>query len=168
MQEQRNPLHRCLRGVGHVFNVTVREPRAPVTAQSKADPTPVLPLQGGGSPKGGRGLQKQVAPRDAPSSCKWTGGVFYSWSDELANRMKLASYVQAHRRCNMLDLNLIRETPDLVRTALKNRQMDASPVDEILQARRKAPGSAHTSGSPESRTECRFQGDRQIEGCGGT
>ena len=23
------------------------------------------------------GGQKQVAPRDAPSSCKWTGGVFY-------------------------------------------------------------------------------------------
>ena len=30
----------------------------------------------------------------------------------------------------MLDLNLIRETPDLVRTALKNRQLDASPVEE--------------------------------------
>src|SRR5690349_17724740 len=33
----------------------------------------------------------------------------------------------------MLDLNLIRENPDLVRTALKNRQMDASPIDEILR-----------------------------------
>ena len=33
----------------------------------------------------------------------------------------------------MLDLNLIRETPDLVRTALKNRQMDVSSVDEILR-----------------------------------
>jgi seryl-tRNA synthetase len=33
----------------------------------------------------------------------------------------------------MLDLNLIREQPDLVRTALKNRQMDASPVDSILR-----------------------------------
>lgn len=33
----------------------------------------------------------------------------------------------------MLDLNLIRENPDLVRTALKNRQMDASPVDDILR-----------------------------------
>ena len=33
----------------------------------------------------------------------------------------------------MLDLNLIRENPDLVRTALKNRQMDASPVDEVLR-----------------------------------
>ncbi len=33
----------------------------------------------------------------------------------------------------MLDLNLIRENPELVRTALKNRQMDASPVDEILR-----------------------------------
>jgi seryl-tRNA synthetase len=32
----------------------------------------------------------------------------------------------------MLDINLIREQPDLVRTALKNRQMDASPVDGIL------------------------------------
>jgi seryl-tRNA synthetase len=33
----------------------------------------------------------------------------------------------------MLDLNLIREKPDLVRTALKNRQMDSSPVEAILQ-----------------------------------
>ena len=33
----------------------------------------------------------------------------------------------------MLDLNLIREHPDLVRTALKNRQMDVSPVDDILR-----------------------------------
>jgi seryl-tRNA synthetase len=33
----------------------------------------------------------------------------------------------------MLDLNLIRENPDLVRTALKNRQMDVSPVDDILR-----------------------------------
>src|SRR5512144_2183387 len=33
----------------------------------------------------------------------------------------------------MLDLNLIREKPDLVRTALKNRQMDTSPVDDILR-----------------------------------
>jgi seryl-tRNA synthetase len=33
----------------------------------------------------------------------------------------------------MLDLNLIRENPELVRTALKKRQMDASPVDDILR-----------------------------------
>jgi seryl-tRNA synthetase len=33
----------------------------------------------------------------------------------------------------MLDLNLIREQPQLIRTALKNRQVDASPVDEILR-----------------------------------
>ncbi len=33
----------------------------------------------------------------------------------------------------MLDINLIREQPDVVRKALKDRQMDASPVDEILQ-----------------------------------
>ena len=33
----------------------------------------------------------------------------------------------------MLDLNLIREQPDLIRTALKNRQLDASPVDDILR-----------------------------------
>ena len=33
----------------------------------------------------------------------------------------------------MLDLNLIREQPDLIRTALKNRQLDASPVNEILR-----------------------------------
>ncbi len=33
----------------------------------------------------------------------------------------------------MLDLNLIRENPDLVRTALKNRQMEVSPVNDILR-----------------------------------
>jgi len=33
----------------------------------------------------------------------------------------------------MLDLNLIREQPDLVRTALKNRQLDPSPVDDLLR-----------------------------------
>ena len=33
----------------------------------------------------------------------------------------------------MLDLNLIREQPDLVRTALRNRQMEASPIDDILR-----------------------------------
>jgi len=33
----------------------------------------------------------------------------------------------------MLDLNLIREQPDLIRTALKNRQMDSSSVDDILR-----------------------------------
>ncbi|MBE0682505.1 MAG: serine--tRNA ligase [Anaerolineales bacterium] len=33
----------------------------------------------------------------------------------------------------MLDINLIRETPEIVRKALKDRQMDISPVDSILQ-----------------------------------
>ena len=33
----------------------------------------------------------------------------------------------------MLDINLIREKPEVVRKALKDRQMDASPVDSILQ-----------------------------------
>ncbi|MCL4530832.1 MAG: serine--tRNA ligase [Chloroflexi bacterium] len=33
----------------------------------------------------------------------------------------------------MLDINLIRERPDVVRKAMKDRQMDSSPVDEILQ-----------------------------------
>src|SRR4030095_15942893 len=33
----------------------------------------------------------------------------------------------------MLDLNLIREKPDLVRISLKNRQIDASPIDDILR-----------------------------------
>ena len=32
----------------------------------------------------------------------------------------------------MLDINLIRENPDLVRKALKVRQMDAAPVDQVL------------------------------------
>ncbi len=33
----------------------------------------------------------------------------------------------------MLDINLVREQPDLVRKALRDRQMDPSPVDAILQ-----------------------------------
>ncbi|MBN1451363.1 MAG: serine--tRNA ligase [Anaerolineales bacterium] len=33
----------------------------------------------------------------------------------------------------MLDINLIREQPDVVRKSLKDRQMDPSPVDSILQ-----------------------------------
>ena len=33
----------------------------------------------------------------------------------------------------MLDLNLIREKPDLLRTALRNRQMDSTSVDNILR-----------------------------------
>ena len=33
----------------------------------------------------------------------------------------------------MLDINLIREKSDLVRKALKDRQMDSSPIDSILQ-----------------------------------
>ncbi|MDQ3004695.1 MAG: serine--tRNA ligase [Chloroflexota bacterium] len=40
----------------------------------------------------------------------------------------------------MLDLNLIREQPDLIRTALKNRQLDISPVDEILRLDEKRRG----------------------------
>ncbi len=34
----------------------------------------------------------------------------------------------------MLDMNLIREKPELIRTALKNRQMDSGTVDAILRA----------------------------------
>ena len=34
----------------------------------------------------------------------------------------------------MLDINLIREQPDLVRKALRDRQMDAAPVDAILKS----------------------------------
>ena len=33
----------------------------------------------------------------------------------------------------MLDINLIREKPDVVRKSLKDRQMDAAPVDSILK-----------------------------------
>jgi seryl-tRNA synthetase len=33
----------------------------------------------------------------------------------------------------MLAINLIREQPDLVRNALRDRQMDPSPVDAILK-----------------------------------
>ncbi|NWG07989.1 MAG: serine--tRNA ligase [Chloroflexi bacterium] len=33
----------------------------------------------------------------------------------------------------MLDINLIRENPDLIRTALRNRQMESTSVDDILR-----------------------------------
>ena len=33
----------------------------------------------------------------------------------------------------MLDINLIRENPDIVRKALKDRQSDPAPVDAILK-----------------------------------
>ena len=33
----------------------------------------------------------------------------------------------------MLDINLIREQPDVVRKSLRDRQMDATPVDSILE-----------------------------------
>src|SRR5512141_1277905 len=33
----------------------------------------------------------------------------------------------------MLDINLIRENPDLVRTAIKNRQVESTSVDDILR-----------------------------------
>jgi seryl-tRNA synthetase len=39
----------------------------------------------------------------------------------------------AHGGATMLDLNLIREKPDLLRTALRNRQMDSTSVDNILR-----------------------------------
>ncbi len=32
----------------------------------------------------------------------------------------------------MLDINLIREQPEVVRTALKNRQMDPGVVDQVI------------------------------------
>ena len=40
----------------------------------------------------------------------------------------------------MLDINLIREQPDLVRTAMRDRQLDPAPVDHVLvlDARRRA------------------------------
>ncbi|MBN1303642.1 MAG: serine--tRNA ligase [Anaerolineales bacterium] len=33
----------------------------------------------------------------------------------------------------MLDINLIRENPDLIRKALEKRQMDSSPIDQVLE-----------------------------------
>ena len=40
----------------------------------------------------------------------------------------------------MLDINLIRETPDVVRKAMQDRQMDPGPVDSILQLDEKRRG----------------------------
>jgi len=46
----------------------------------------------------------------------------------------------SHRRCSMLDINLFRENPDVVRKSLAARQMDTSPVDQVidLDAQRRA------------------------------
>ena len=33
----------------------------------------------------------------------------------------------------MLDINIIREQPDVVRKALADRQMETAPVDQILE-----------------------------------
>lgn len=37
----------------------------------------------------------------------------------------------------MLDLNFIREQPEIVRTAMRNRQMDEAPVDAVLELDRR-------------------------------
>lgn len=37
----------------------------------------------------------------------------------------------------MLDLNFIREQPEIVRTAMRNRQMDETPVDAVLELDRR-------------------------------
>jgi len=47
----------------------------------------------------------------------------------------------------MLDINLIREDPDLVRMSLRKRQLDPAPVDEVLQLdveRRQVIGQVET------------------------
>ena len=66
----------------------------------------------------------------------------------------------------MLDINLIREQPEIVRTALKNRQMDAAPVDSILQLDEKRRALLTQVESSESRTQCRLERDRADEGRG--
>ena len=64
----------------------------------------------------------------------------------------------------MLDINLIREKPDLVRKALRDRQDDPSPVDAILATGRQTPQPAERGGSAQSRAQLRLEGDRQAEG----
>jgi len=62
----------------------------------------------------------QVASRAFPSSCG-QGERFDSVSDnEIAGGAE------------MLDINLVREHPEVVRKSLADRQMDPAPVDEIL------------------------------------
>ena len=41
----------------------------------------------------------------------------------------------------MLDINLIRNDPDLVRQAFFNRQLDPAPIDDVLKLdiKRRAP-----------------------------
>ena len=56
----------------------------------------------------------------------------------------------------MLDLNLIRETPELVRTALKNRQMDNSSVDEVLDELREIARGLHPAILSEQGLACKW------------
>jgi seryl-tRNA synthetase len=67
-----------------------------------------------------------------PFVLQMDGGVFCyveSWSLLHA----ISKLMDSRRRNHMLDINLIREMPDVVRKALADRQMDTSPVDAILQ-----------------------------------
>ena len=65
----------------------------------------------------------------------------------------------------MLDINLIREQPDLVRKALADRQMEPGRVDQILSWTSSA--GDHPGGrDPQGRAQRRLEGDRADEGPG--
>ena len=66
----------------------------------------------------------------------------------------------------MLDINLIREQPDLVRKALRDRQMDPSPVDAILELDERRRGMLTEVESSQGRAQCGLQGDQPDERCG--
>ena len=64
----------------------------------------------------------------------------------------------------MLDINIIREKPDLVRKALSDRQMDPAPVESILKTRRKPACETDRSRGAQGRAECGLNVDQQDEG----
>ena len=64
----------------------------------------------------------------------------------------------------MLDINIIRENPDLVRKALVARQEAAAPVDLILQLDERRRAVIQERGALESRAQRRFERNQQDEG----
>ncbi len=66
----------------------------------------------------------------------------------------------------MLDVNLIREKPDLVRKALSDRQMDPAPVDSILELDARRRVLLTEVEALKSRAERGLKRDQPDEGTG--
>src|SRR5215510_10520364 len=82
------------------------------------------------SPKGEGVIMKAGGTTRRPLVLQMDRGVFFFLEPAYTLNRRVPG---AHGGATMLDLNLIREHPDLLRTALKNRQMDDTSVEDILR-----------------------------------